>query len=356
MKIDRLRIENFRNFEIIEQRLAPGFTIVAGQNAQGKTNFLESIYWISTTRLLRGQKDAEAIRLGSSGCKVEVELEGGTTLSAALDCGSRKKFFVNGGGLPRAADIIGRLPSVSISLQDLSIIRGDPSDRRLFLDLELCTLYPVYLQHFTHYRRSLEQRNALLKASQEQRVDDFAFETWEEPMAVHGQAMREFRTRYLEALGPIATEFQSQLASQDETLSFSYVQKDEGDLAQQFALSRRADIQRGFTQIGPHRDDILAQIDGKEARLFGSQGQQRTTVIAVKLASLQTIKEILGATPVLLLDDILSDLDPDRRAKLCNVVFSVAEQAILTCTEATAAGQDILDRAEVLHMQGGKFS
>jgi hypothetical protein len=161
--------------------------------------------------------------------------------------------------------------------------------------------------------------------------------------------------RYLEALGPIATEFQSQLASQDETLSFSYVQKDEGELAQQFALSRRADIQRGFTQIGPHRDDILAQIDGKEARLFGSQGQQRTTVIAVKLATLQTIKDILGATPVLLLDDILSDLDPDRRAKLCNVVFSVAEQAILTCTEATAAGQDILDRAEVLHMQGGKF-
>lgn len=355
MKIERVQIENFRNFEELSQSLHPGFTIVAGQNAQGKTNLLESIYWISTTRLLRGQRDSEAIRTGAPFCRVEVTIEGGTELSGSLESERKKKFCINGSGLPRAADIIGRLPTVSISLQDLAIIRGDPADRRVFLDLELSTLYPAYLNHFANYKRALEQRNALLKASQDRHVDSFAFETWEEPMALHGEAMREARKKYLEALAPVATDFQANLASRPEILSFQYAQKDEGTLLDALKETRQQDQYRGFTQIGPHRDDLLIFLDGKEARLFGSQGQQRTAVISIKLATLSIGAEYLGSTPVLLLDDMLSDLDPERRSRLCSVVSKTAEQAILTCTEATAAGKEILDQAVVLTMVQGRI-
>jgi DNA replication and repair protein RecF len=355
LKIEGIRIENFRNFEQLNQPLHTGFTIVAGQNAQGKTNFLESIYWISTTRLLRGQRDQEAIRSGSTFCRVEVTLQGDTELCGVLELGSRKKFAINRSPLTRAADIIGRLPTVSISLQDLAIIRGDPSDRRVFLDLELSTLYPAYLNHFTHYKRALEQRNALLKASQDKHVDDFAFETWEEPMAVHGEAMRVTRKKYLESLSSVATEFQAQLASRPEVLSFEYSQKDEGSLLDALKETRKQDQYRGFTQIGPHRDDLLIFLDGKEARLFGSQGQQRTSVISIKLATLSLGADHLGSTPILLLDDMLSDLDPERRSRLCSVVAQTAEQAILTCTEASAAGREIVDQAEVLTMDKGKI-
>lgn len=355
MKIESIQIENFRNFEVLNQILNPGFTIVAGQNAQGKTNLLESIYWISTTRLLRGQRDQEAIRAGSPFCRVEITIEGGTELSGSLESGSRKKFSINRSPLTRAADIIGRLPTVSISLQDLAIIRGDPSDRRVFLDLELSTLYPAYLNHFAHYKRALEQRNALLKASQERQVDTFAFETWEEPMALHGEAMRLTRKKYLETLAPVATEYQAKLASRPEVLSFEYSQKDEGSLLESLRETRQQDQYRGFTQIGPHRDDLLIFLDGKEARLFGSQGQQRTTVISIKLATLSLGANHLGSTPVLLLDDMLSDLDPERRSRLCSVVAETAEQAILTCTEASAAGREIVDRAVVLTMDRGRI-
>jgi DNA replication and repair protein RecF len=239
---------------------------------------------------------------------------------------------------------------------DLEIVRGDPSERRLFLDLELTSLYPSYLRHFATYKRALEQRNALLKTAQERSVDDYAFETWEEQLAEHGTALRKFRMDYVTQLQPLAGRFHQEMASREEVLALNYLCKDEGSLGETLVSTRRLDIQRGSTQVGPHRDDILISIDAKEGRLFGSQGQQRTAVIALKLASLEAATVTLGAPPVLLLDDMLSDLDPERRAKLCHVVSERAGQAILTCTEATAAGEEILNRADVLHVVDGRVS
>ncbi len=348
--VTHLRLSNFRNFEHLDQALTPGFTILAGENAQGKTSFLEALYWLSSARLLRGQRDSEAVRHGAAGCTAEATLEGGTTVAGALEVGARKKFFLNGAGLPRAADVMGRIPTVCISMFDLAIVQGDPSDRRLFLDMELSALYPSYLRHFAAYKRALEQRNALLKMAQERSVDPYAFEGWEEQLEAHGAEMRRFRNEYVASLSSLSASVHQEMASREEVLSLRYFVRDSGA---SLGETRHLDIARGSTQIGPHRDDVEVLIDGTEARLFGSQGQQRTAVISVKLATMEAWKELLGVAPMLLLDDMLSDLDPVRRARLCAVVASRASQAVLTCTEASAAGADILDVAEVLTVQNG---
>ena len=352
-----LKLSNFRNFAHLELEIPPGFTILTGQNAQGKTSILEALYWLSTTRMLRGSRDAEAIKQGEHGCLVEAELVTGTSIGATLEQGARKKFYLNGASLPRASDVIGRLPCVVISIYDLEIVRGDPSDRRMFLDIELSSLSPAYLRHLTIYKRALEQRNALLKMAQERSIDVFSFDTWEEPLAKEGAEIRRIRSEYLQSLGPKVTQLHSQLSSQPEELSLRYVRKDEAadfqTLLQGYQNGRGADIHRGTTQIGPHRDDIEVLIDSKEARLFGSQGQQRTAVIALKLGTLEMAKEHLGEAPLLLLDDMLSDLDAERRSRLCHVVATEAGQAILTCTEASAAGEEILDRSMVYAVKHG---
>lgn len=348
--VTHLRLSNFRNFEALDQPLSAGFTILAGENAQGKTSFLEALYWLSSARLLRGQRDSEAVRHGAAGCTAEATLEGGTTVAGALEVGSRKKFFLNGSGLPRAADVMGRIPTVCISMFDLAIVQGDPSDRRLFLDLELSALYPAYLRHFAAYKRALEQRNALLKMAQERSVDVYAFEGWEEQLESHGTEIRRCRTEYLASLSGLAASVHGEMASRSEELGLRYFVRDSGG---SLAETRHLDISRGSTQIGPHRDDVEILIDGSEARLFGSQGQQRTAVISLKLATMEAWKDLMGVAPMLLLDDMLSDLDPVRRARLCDVVVKRASQAILTCTEATAAGSEILDVAEVLTVQNG---
>jgi DNA replication and repair protein RecF len=355
--VKHLKLSNFRNFEHLDLEFPNGFTILTGQNAQGKTSLLESLYWLSTTRMLRGVRDSEAIKQDHHGCLVESELVTGTTIGATLEHGARKKFFLNGASLPRASDILGRLPSVVISIFDLEIVRGDPSDRRMFLDIELSSLSPAYLRHLSIYKRALEQRNALLKMAQERQIDDFSFDTWEEPLAKEGAQLRRLRGEYLASLGSKVTRYHEQLSSQPENLTLKYTLKDEScdeeSLLQAYRNNRRADTHRGTTQIGPHRDDIEIQIDEKEARLFGSQGQQRTAVIALKLGTLEMAKEQLGEPPLLLLDDMLSDLDAERRARLCHVVATEAGQAILTCTEASAAGDEILDRSVVYAVQQG---
>jgi len=352
-----LRLRDFRNYEVVELDLGEGFHLVTGPNAQGKTNLLEALYLLSTTRLLRGSRDGDAIRHGAQKASVEAD-SGRTNLALVLEHGIRKRASLNSLGLPRASDLIGRLPCVCISAADLPIVRGEPSDRRLFLDLELSQTYPAYLQHFTLYKRALEQRNALLKLANDRYVDDASFEPWEIQLADHGSAMREFRRRYVVDLTPYARDTHATLGHGEE-LALGYETKDETEdsaaMSAALANRRREDIARKTTTIGPHRDELRISIDHKEGRTYGSQGQQRSAVIALKLATLRLLSEILGRTPLLLLDDILSDLDASRRAKLSEWILAHADQALLTCTEPEAAGEEILDRATIYTVKAGRI-
>jgi DNA replication and repair protein RecF len=358
--VSSVSLHSFRNYESLDLSLSPSFNVLAGRNGQGKTNFLEALYFVSTTRLLRGQRDQEAIREGDAVMVASVELSHTETqLSIRLERGLRKKSFLNGVGLPRASDLLGRCPCVSVSSADMEIVRGEPADRRLFLDLELSALYPSYLRHFTHYKRALEQRNAVLKQAREVPQPSELYETWEEHLAEHGSSLRKARRQYVDELRPGMTRLHSQMG-EGEMVEIGYAAKDDGwsaeGLRQLLSDTRHLDIARGVTQIGPHRDDLQIDVVGREARLYGSQGQQRTAVLALKMASLEVATRTLGAPPLLLLDDILSDLDERRRALLIEVVLENAGQVVLTCTEASAAGPKILDQARVFHVQNGSIS
>lgn len=356
----RLTLEGFRNYDELDLTLGSGFNVVAGPNAQGKTNLLESLYLIATTRLLRGRRDSEAIKEGKDRASATVELdEGGTRLSIQMERGSRKRALLNGLALPRAADIMGRLPCVCVSAADMAIVRGEPSDRRLFLDLELSGLSPAYLRHFSLYKRALEQRNALLREARERSLPSVLFEPWEMQLAQHGSEVRRRRHEFIGRLA-VPTEAVHHQMGAGESVGLAHAPNDlalsPDEFRRELEETRISDVQRGGTSIGPHRDDLSVEIEGREARLFGSQGQQRTAVIAIKMACLEVAREELGVPPLLLLDDILSDLDESRRSLLVEVVLERAGQAVLTCTEASAAGRRILDQAKVFGVHAGKVT
>jgi len=347
--VGRLRLEDYRNYECAEVELDPGFNLFSGANGQGKTNLLEALYLVATSKLLRGNRDAEAIREGAARAVAEVEFSAsGSTMTMTPPRGVRKKAILNGASLPRAADVLGRLPCVCFSSADLPIVAGQPADRRLFLDLVLSQLFPAYIRSLTVYRRALDQRNALLKQAQERPQPGSLFQAWESDLAEHGCILRAFRRELVERLEPVAACRQD-LLGMGEGLGLSIETCDpSGDpqsLLDRLEVTRPHDIARGSTQVGPHRDELAIRIDGREARLYGSQGQQRTAIIALKLAVLAVATEHHRAPPLLLLDDIFSDLDKNRRQKLIETITSSAGQVVLTCTEREQAGEEIVGRA-----------
>lgn len=358
--VARVRLVHYRNYLELDIELSPGLNVLYGQNAQGKTNLLEALYLLSSTRLLRGSKDAEAILDGEGQARISAELAPSRTeVAIVLEAGKRKIASLNKVGLPRAANLIGRLPSVCISAFDMEIVRGSPDSRRLFLDIELSQLSFAYLNHLAAYKRALEQRNALLRRSQEQQVDSLEFEPWEAVLAEHGAAVRNTRNKLVEALTPHAQTIQNALAL-DEALRIAYESKDEAQTPEEalraLQATRTRDVARGSTSIGPHRDDLAIFVQDRDVRYFGSQGQQRTAVLALKLASCLNHQEAKGEMPLLLLDDILSDLDEKRRKSLVSWILENARQALLTCTEPDAAGTGLIEKAALYRVEAGRIT
>ncbi len=346
-------------FRIIDQAaLTPstGFNILCGANGQGKTTVLEAIHLVSTGRLWKGAKDVQAIQDGWDETLVSAELtQSGTELAVHIVRGSRRKALVNGLGIPRASDLLGRLPTVSFSAVDLEIVRGEPADRRDFLDEELAQLYPAYLRHLAGYKRAVEQRNALLRQARDFWPGAEVFEPWEESLASHGAAIRSFRQKWLEEITPLAADHHAQL-SEGEVLDLAYQPKDLNLSARSLSQTRGEDIARGSTSLGPHRDELLITISGREGRIYASQGQQRTAVISLKLAVQSLAQRVFGYPPVLLLDDVFSDLDARRRGALVDFAQQQQAQVFLSCTESEMAGSGLLSHSTIFRVERGRIS
>jgi DNA replication and repair protein RecF len=352
--VEEMTVVGHRNLETATIAFDPRFNLISGQNAQGKTSLLEAIYALSSSQILRGTRDAEAIQTGFERCSIRAKTApSGTELGLEIAIGKRKRGLINGLAMTRASDLIGRLPGVVFWSGDLNLATGEPAFRRLMLDTELSQIYPAYLKAFSGYKRALQQRNALLKLAQEQPVSEVQFESWEEPMVRYGVAMREMRQEWLAVLRPFAMETHAYMG-RSESLELNYEIAEPGELSEQYSVQRRREIARGATLFGPHRDDLALLIDGRPVRQFGSQGQQRTAVIAIKLAVLHAAQNHLGFPPILLLDDIFSDLDADRRIKLVESAMKAGGQVFITCTESEQAGDFLGSTAKRFVVQSGR--
>ncbi len=334
MIIQSLELANFRNYESLKMEFSPGTNILYGENAQGKTNILEALYMVSTTRSHRGVRDRDLVRFGQEEAHIRTELLKGD-IDYRVDMHLRKMkskgIAINGQRIRRASELVGLLHIVFFSPEDLGIVKNGPAERRRFMDLELCQLDASYLHDLNQYNRTLEQRNKLLKdIAQFPQLAD-TLDVWDGQLEEYGVRIIQRREKFLSQLIPVVEEIHGRLSGGREKLRLVYEPNTAADeFGAKLRRSRDRDIAMRMTFTGPHRDDFTF-FDGEiDLRRFGSQGQQRTCALSLKLSEIELVKELIGDRPVLMLDDVLSELDSGRQNYLLDTIGG--NQTLITCT------------------------
>ena len=340
MQIKKLFLQNFRNYESEKFDFSDGLNVLFGKNAQGKTNCAEAVFYLCTGASLRIRHDKQLVRMGAETAKITAEAEnryGRVTIEAEIS-ESKREIRVNGSKIAKTADLLGHINSVFFSPGELRLIQDGPDERRRFMNISISQTSPAYYTALLRYNKILDQRNALLKNPDYSLVLD-TLPVWDEQLCKYAATIVKKRTEFLEKLSPYAAELHEYLTDGAETLAVRLDKKykgDEGEIAQ--TLARRLannyekDLRLGFTTVGPHRDDLDVLISGVDAKAYASQGQTRTAALSLKLAEVQIFKDLSGEYPVLVLDDVMSELDLPRRKKLLQRIHGM--QTILTCTHA----------------------
>lgn len=308
--------------------------IFYGDNAQGKTNILESVYLCGTTKSHRGTKDRDMIQFGKEESHIEVVVEKGGVpyqIDMHLKKNSPKGIAIDKIPIRKASELFGMLHLVFFSPEDLNIIKNGPSERRRFIDLELSQLDKVYLSQLASYQRIVNQRNRLLKDMFDRRELTDTLDVWDIQLADYGQRIIERRQQFVDEINEIIREIHRKLTGGRETLRLTY-ECGTGNMSLSDALrkNRERDIRMRSTSVGPHRDDICFMADTLDIRKYGSQGQQRTAALSLKLSEIELVKRAIHDTPVLLLDDVLSELDKHRQNYLLDSIHEI--QTLITCT------------------------
>ena len=340
MIIKNLTLHNFRNYADETFVFDDGINVLVGKNAQGKTNCAEAVFYLCTGASLRIRHDKQLIRKGETCASLRAEALGkfgSVTLEADI-YENRRELRLNGNKVARAVDFLGNMRSVFFSPGELRIVQDGPDERRRFLNLSISQTSKPYAAALLRFNKILDQRNNLLKERDVSLVRE-TLPVWDEQLATYAATIVRCRREYLERLSPLARDAHAFLTDGGETLELGFdadypAAEDEiaKKLLRSYENSYERDIRLGFTTVGPHRDDIKISINGTDARGYASQGQTRTAALALKLAELEIFKEISGEAPVLILDDVMSELDLMRRKKLLQRIEGV--QCILTCTHA----------------------
>lgn len=354
MNIEKIRLTGFRNISSLELSPSEGVNVIYGENAQGKTNLLEAIWMTTGFKSFRSSKDSELVGFGRNFAKVEVNYNNGQrTHEVEINITNRRNVKLNGIGLKSPAEMIGKFNAVIFSPDFMSIVKEGPGERRSFLDTSICQLTPSYSGELKEYNRALTQRNAVLKS---ENPDKAVLDILDVQLAVHGEKIVKLRKRYLEVLTPFISEIYSGLSSGKEELTLSYIQKHnesgKENIEDLLKKSREKDIIIGTTSVGPHRDDTQIRINGIGARDYGSQGQQRSCAIALKLAEAAVIAEKTGIKPVILLDDVMSELDESRQDYILNHIGD--RQVFITCCDPHTVKH--LDEGKTVHITSGYLS
>ena len=350
MQITELTLRSYRSYETLHLAFDPGVQIFLGANAQGKTNIIEALYYAAFGRSHRTSSDAELIRVGEDGAHIALSFRRHDVpgaLSFTFARGARRRIEYAGESL-RQRDLVGILPMVLFSPEDLFLVKGAPALRRRYLDAELSQASPAYYGELLRYTRILKQRNAVLKDIRERLAAPDDLLPWDAQLAKSAAYIVTRRTSAVAQLGALSARVQSVLAAGEElTLVYDIAgaapesgAKD--DMTERFYLwynkmlrdGRARDIARAATGVGPHLDDLVLRVGGMNLRSFGSQGQQRTGALALKLAELFYLQENVGEAPILLLDDVMSELDADRRRALLDFIRHENIQTFITATDA----------------------
>jgi DNA replication and repair protein RecF len=334
MIIKSLELANFRNYEELNISFDKGTNILYGDNAQGKTNILEAIYVSATTKSHKGSKDKEIINFNKEEAHIRTYLEKEnveTRVDMHLRKNKSKGIAIDGQKIKKAADLMGLLNVVFFSPEDLSIIKDGPAERRRFADMELCQLDSFYLYNLNHYNKIIGQRNKLLKDMYFQPELKETLNIWDSQLVSFGSKIIERREQFVKQLGDIIFDIHKKLSGGKEELVIAY-EPDVSieDFEKQMKYNQDKDIRLKQTTTGPHRDDFSFVVNGVDIRKYGSQGQQRTAALSLKLSEIELVKKISKDTPVLLLDDVLSELDSNRQNYLLNSIGNI--QTIITCT------------------------
>lgn len=338
MKITKLCLNNFRNYTNTTVEFDDGVNFVVGKNAQGKTNLLESLYLISVGKSPKNSKEKQLIKFEQDKAKIEVDFKtnaGNKTITMFLDKANKKAIKINSLNILKLTELVGILSVVYFSPDEMKLIKEVPEDRRNFLDVSISQFDKPYLYNLLRYDKVLKQRNAILKSlnSNQTKIEQLKLFT---PQLIDiAEKIIEKRIEFIEKLKFFAKNIHK-LITIDESLDISYsYQKQENlsikqDLQNQFDKALNKELELGYTCVGPHRDDMIFKINNLDCKQFASQGQQRTVALVVKLSLMEVIKQEIGEYPVLLLDDVLSELDDDRQNRLLNLTKEY--QTLITCT------------------------
>ena len=360
MKIKSLKLKNFRNYDLLKLDFDDNTNIFYGDNAQGKTNILEAVYLSGTTKSHRGAKDKDMIQFGKDESHIEAVVEKNGIeyqLDMHLKKNNPKGIAINKIPIRKASELFGIVNLVFFSPEDLNIIKNGPSERRRFIDLELSQLDKVYLNNLSNYNRIVNQRNHLLKEMgtfrQEQLMD--TLDIWELQLIQYGTKIIDRRTEFIKEINKIISSVHKKLTGKREEIQIIY-EPSNGNLTLEQALrkNRERDLRIKSTSIGPHRDDICFMIQDLDIRRFGSQGQQRTAALSLKLSEIELVKQAIHDTPVLLLDDVLSELDKHRQNYLLDSIHDI--QTLITCTGVEDFVNHCFSINKVFHVQNGQVT
>ena len=359
MFIKRLQMLNYRNYNVLDINLGPHVNVFMGDNAQGKTNILEGIYYCAFARSHRTSKDRELINWNADNALLSV-MVGRERLDKRIDISilkdGKKAIQINKIKIKKIGELFGNFNVVMFSPEDLKIIKDSPGVRRKFIDMELCQLNPKYYYNLVQYNKVLNVRNSILR---NRNINKDILDVYDMQLVEFGYNIIIDRLEYIQKLNKYSAKIHSEITSGKEKIEFKYTStiKDLENIKENFysllEKKRVRDCERGITSVGPHRDDFTVLINDIDTKSYGSQGQQRTAVLTIKFSSLKIIKELTGEHPVLLLDDVLSELDFSRKRYILSTIGDI--QTIITCTGIEDLYEYLDDKSKVFKVKDGEI-
>ncbi len=337
MWIKNIKLKNFRNYNELDINLNKNINVFFGENAQGKTNIIESIFLSSMGKSFRTNKEKEMIQLGKENMLVEIQYEKSDREgNIKIEIGDKKNIFINNIKIKKLSELLGKINIVIFTPDDIEMIKGSPEKRRKFLDIMISQLRPNYMHILLLYQKTIKERNYYLKEIKENGKDENLLEIWDEKLAEYAEKIFKYRNEFIEKIKEKIEKIHQEITNKKEEIKIEYISECEKKEKYLEILKqrRKLDIIKGFTTKGIHRDDIMIYINGKQIDIYGSQGQQRTAILSLKLSELYVIYDEIGEYPILLLDDFMSELDKSRRESLISHIQET--QVVITCTDKLA--------------------